>query len=155
VDGDPAFVSVSHSGDWVVVAVTDAGPIGVDVEAHRGIGDDLARTVLDDTEFREVKQAPPGRKEAAFFTYWVRKEAAVKATGDGLRTDLKKVRVSGYRQRPLVLEYPASPAMWLADLEAGADHSAAVAVIAPRIPAVTHHNGAELLSTPASPHALG
>jgi len=85
-DASAPYVSVSHSGELVAVAVTDAAPIGVDVEAvverdHAA----LATTFLAATE--TVDGA------SGFYTLWTRKEAVVKATGDGLRMPLRQVLV--------------------------------------------------------------
>ncbi|MET0908565.1 MAG: hypothetical protein ABWZ99_03775 [Ilumatobacteraceae bacterium] len=57
----PLHLSLSRSGDLAVVAVTDAGPVGIDLEAIRPDTEDL--------------------------TAWVRTESLVKATGHGLTID--------------------------------------------------------------------
>jgi 4'-phosphopantetheinyl transferase len=54
-------VSLSRSGGLTVVAVTDVGPVGIDIEARRDDADDLLA--------------------------WVRAESLVKATGHGLTID--------------------------------------------------------------------
>jgi 4'-phosphopantetheinyl transferase len=73
-------VSISHSGATVAVAVSNAGPVGVDVQqvADDAVGE-LSPLVLAESEAGHVAGARD------FFTYWTRKEALVKATGDGSR----------------------------------------------------------------------
>lgn len=81
-------VSISHSGDVVAVAVTPAGPVGVDVEQF-GIGHtDLVPTVCTAPEIRHVGSS------ADFYTYWTRKEAVLKATGEGLHRRMTTIEVA-------------------------------------------------------------
>jgi 4'-phosphopantetheinyl transferase len=88
--------SVSHSGDWIVVAVTSGGAVGVDVE-QRGRPRDLlgvARLVLSAGERAVLDGCPPDARACGFLRYWTRKEAIVKATGDGLTAPLPGLTVS-------------------------------------------------------------
>ncbi|HEY8473670.1 MAG TPA: 4'-phosphopantetheinyl transferase superfamily protein [Natronosporangium sp.] len=117
-------VSISHSGDRVAVALTEAGAVGVDVEEIRPFRlEEMAGHVLGDGE--TAADLP------AFFGYWTRKEAVVKATGDGLRMPLSKVVVTHPDTPPALLRYGERtdlPAR-LADLAAGDGYRAAVAVL--------------------------
>jgi len=92
-------VSLSHAGDLVMVAVTDAGPVGVDVEAAaatRFTGfDDVA---LTSTERAEVERCAPESRAWARAVYWTRKEAVLKATGYGLTIDPATIEVSAPHQ---------------------------------------------------------
>jgi len=77
----------------------------------------------------------------AFYRYWTRKEAVVKATGDGITVDLQLVRVSGVDEPPRLLSYPDRPAIAAAirDLNPGGGHVAAVCVLTDRAPRVVEH----------------
>lgn len=122
----PLHASVSHSRDWVVVALTEAGPVGVDVEYRTDV--DLA--LLAPPVLAPDETASTVRD---FFVMWTRKEAVVKATGDGLHVPLAAVRVGRADAQPLLLEYPGRPELraQLFDLVARPGYNAAVAVLSP------------------------
>ncbi len=142
VAGAP-YVSVSHSGDHVAVAVATA-PVGVDVEAGAlmtGAGEVGADVLAED----ELAHA---RDEASFLRYWVRKEAVVKATGDGLLVDLRGVRVTPPADAPALLSYATRPGLTVAirDLAAPGGVPAAVAVVGARQVVVAERDGAALVA---------
>jgi 4'-phosphopantetheinyl transferase len=124
--GTGLHVSVSHSGDIALVSLTTAGPVGVDVEAVRPI--DLG-AVAGYTCTAAEQQHVTGL--AAFFTYWTRKEAVLKATGEGLRRPMTDVFVAPPEAPPALLGLAggAPPPCQLADLPAGPGYLAAVAVL--------------------------
>jgi 4'-phosphopantetheinyl transferase len=81
------FFNVSHSGDWVLIAVSDA-TVGVDVEF---INPDMRyQEILPeyfiDEEIQFIQQ--PNSTER-FYTLWTRKEALSKGIGTGLDSELK------------------------------------------------------------------
>jgi 4'-phosphopantetheinyl transferase len=138
--GTGLHVSVSHSGDLVALALTDVAPIGVDVEVLTGRDvAGLARSVVG-----------PGEPIAAardFYTYWCRKEAIVKATGDGLRVPLPEVVVSPADQAARLVSYAgALPPCSVTDLPVGDGYAAAVAVLADGRLDVAVHNAGQVLS---------
>ncbi|MEU6744315.1 4'-phosphopantetheinyl transferase family protein [Streptosporangium sandarakinum] len=105
--GPPLHVSISHSGDRVGVALTAEGPLGVDVEAVPTTSvDELARCALTPAERRTLEALPGDERYEAFARTWVRKEAALKATGHGLRISPDRVEVSGPDERPALLSWP-------------------------------------------------
>jgi 4'-phosphopantetheinyl transferase len=69
--------------------------IGVDVERIRSMADadELARTYFAPGEVRAYAAIPPIDRPAAFFSAWTRKEAIVKAVGDGTRVPLDQLEV--------------------------------------------------------------
>ena len=79
--------NIAHTEDVVVVAVSRAHPVGIDVESrHRDADTDaLARRVLTETERRRWQERPAPDQPAAFFHLWTCKEAFLKATGCGLQ----------------------------------------------------------------------
>lgn len=89
--------SVSHAGNWVLVALVGAGLVGADiewVESDRDI-DALAGVALTAGEIERAARVPPAERAAAFFTAWTRKEAAMKLTGLGLQAPPNQLDVSG------------------------------------------------------------
>lgn len=102
VRAEGAELSVTHSGDLVGVAISDR-PVGLDVEkVDPGIDvDGMARIALSEAELAALPRND--ERAHAFTTYWTRKEAIVKATGDGLRTDLRTITgpPAGFQVRDL------------------------------------------------------
>lgn len=86
--GDLAF-NLSHSEDLALVAVTRDCEVGVDVEAVRPIErfEELARRNFHPAEIAAISAADTPTQ---FFSCWTRKEAVLKAFGDGLRSPLQE-----------------------------------------------------------------
>ena len=83
-----------------------------------------------------------------FFTYWTRKEALVKATGDGVTVPLREVVVSPPGTPPRVLGYPRQGglAAQLRDLDPELGYVGALAVLSPRPVVVRERSGEDLLT---------
>ncbi len=88
--------NLSHSGSWAMVAVARGREVGVDIETIRGDRStiDIADRFFAPAEVRELMAAPPERRTRAFFACWSRKEAYIKARGEGLRIPLDSFEVS-------------------------------------------------------------
>lgn len=106
--------SISHSGDIVAVALTTGGPVGVDVqvvatqECHR-----LIPSVCTPYEQEFVGTSRD------FYTYWTRKEAVLKATGQGLRVPMTDVVITPPEATPSLValgDQPLPPCQ-MADLD--------------------------------------
>jgi 4'-phosphopantetheinyl transferase len=141
--GTGLHVSISHSGATVAVAVSGAGAVGVDVQQVQADSvDELSPLVLAESEARHVAVARD------FFTYWTRKEALVKATGDGVTVPLSEVVVTPPGTPPRLLGYPRQGelAAQLRDLSPGLGYVGALAVLSPG-PVVVHERSAEQLLT--------
>lgn len=94
--GSMLSFNLSHSHELVLYAVTRDREIGVDVEHIRPISEfeQIALrcfSIEENTVFREL---PPSQKLAAFLNCWTRKEAYLKATGDGLAFPMEQLNVS-------------------------------------------------------------
>jgi 4'-phosphopantetheinyl transferase len=81
--------SVSHSGDFVVIAVTADGEVGVDVE-DRSLSRNLWRSVA--ARSRAQGEAEP-RTPDDFLRLWTAKEAVLKLTGDGLARPMSSIEL--------------------------------------------------------------
>lgn len=130
-------VSLAAAGPLVAVAVTDAGPVGVDVERVLRAGS----PGFLDVALHPDEDLPDGPEAAA--RLWVRKEAVLKAAGVGLLVDPADVLLSAPEEPARLLDWPRRPAgvdraylplprpadVLLADVEAPAGYAAAVAVV--------------------------
>lgn len=131
--GSTVEYSVSHSGDWVLMAVTGVGVLGVDIESHASSRDTdgLLRIALTAHEQAEVAQLPPAQRSQRFFSAWTRKEAAMKLTGLGLRAAPNRLDVRATTVGVAgVAQWPDRP-VYLYDLPAPAGHAAALATSVP------------------------
>lgn len=113
-------LSLSRTPTLVAVAVTLAGPVGVDVETVASTDfDGFAQTALHPGERDDVEVSHRPERLHRRATSWARKEAALKALGVGLRTDPASVRTppsgipthwdgfaSGFTVVDLVLDRP-------------------------------------------------
>jgi 4'-phosphopantetheinyl transferase len=141
-------LSVSHSGDLIAVAFHPGTPVGLDVEkVDLSIdADSLATVSLAEVEAGELAKYEPDARARAFTTYWTRKEAIVKATGDGMRADLRRVVVSPPDQPARLMEWNGyDGSVQLADLDAGSDYAAALAILSTEPVAVHSIDAAPLL----------
>lgn len=118
VAGDSPHFNLAHSDALAVLAVTRAGPVGVDIERIRPM-DDLDRLVqrcFSAAERAELAALPAEDRLRGFFTGWVRKEAFLKAAGVGLAMPLDGFDVPLRPGSPpclLRLEgEPLAPAAW-------------------------------------------
>ena len=94
---EPALhFNLAHCDDLAVLALTRAAEVGVDVERVRPLrdADDIADRFFSRTESEGLRALAAARKSAAFFNLWTRKEAWLKATGEGLSDSLNQVEVS-------------------------------------------------------------
>jgi 4'-phosphopantetheinyl transferase len=93
---DAPFFNVSHAGGVALVAVTRAGPVGVDIEFVRPAPrlDDIATRFFAPGEAAALRALPAARRLDAFYACWTRKEAFVKAQGSGLANSLAGFEVS-------------------------------------------------------------
>ena len=88
--------NLSHSGDVALCAVTLGETVGVDVERVRDLRDmqGLANRFFSAHEARELDQEPSDRQLESFFRCWTRKEAYVKAIGQGITCPLDSFAVT-------------------------------------------------------------
>jgi len=87
---DRLFTSLSHAGQRVAIAITGAGPVGIDVESADRAPDmpELAGRVAHPDELRALSKLTPGALGEALLAMWVRKEALLKAAGIGLECEM-------------------------------------------------------------------
>jgi 4'-phosphopantetheinyl transferase len=139
--GKPAVISesglefnMSHSGRMALVAMTRRRPIGVDIEEIRPLSgmSKIAESFFGPEEASEIFSLPEAERELAFFSCWTRKEAYIKAIGEGLSAPLDRFRVSITANTPArmihIEDDAAAAEMWcLEDLQVADNYSAALA----------------------------
>lgn len=99
----PIQFNASHSADLAAYVITGGEDIvGIDIEKCRPMSDieDIAKRFFCPAECDELMSVTPVDRQEAFFRYWVRKEAYIKAVGGGLSIDLSSFRVSPFSQDP-------------------------------------------------------
>ncbi len=95
--GEPELhFNVSHSHERSVVAISAGGELGVDIERLRPLpdADDIARRFFSAREAAAYAAVPRAQRPQAFFNCWTRKEAFIKALGEGLFLALDRFDVS-------------------------------------------------------------
>jgi 4'-phosphopantetheinyl transferase len=88
--------NLAHSQDLAVLAITRTQAVGVDIEKIRSMpnADDLVSRFFSSAEAATFRHLPDSVRAAAFFNLWTRKEAWLKATGEGIGGGLDQVEVS-------------------------------------------------------------
>jgi len=124
--------NVSHSGGLAVFAFTAGCEIGVDVESIRPLPDlqSIADRFFCAGEAAELMSLAADQREPAFYLCWTRKEAYIKASGDGLSAPLDGFRVTlrpGQPARFVHLANDTAQAWSLHDLALASGYAAALA----------------------------
>lgn len=127
--------NLSHSNGFALYAVTSHRNIGIDIE-H--INDDvlaweIARKFFSKTEISLLKAIDKNEMHELFFQYWTRKEAILKARGDGISFPMEKVEVSSisgsnFSQITLPGDESESMHLYVQDLFPWPGYAAAIAV---------------------------
>ncbi|MCO6479816.1 MAG: 4'-phosphopantetheinyl transferase superfamily protein [Phaeodactylibacter sp.] len=85
----PIDFNISHSGEYVACALSNRCRVGIDIEKIKPIHLPDFRRYMTDAEWDSVTSAAEPLR--AFYYFWTRKEAAIKAHGSGLSLPLKEV----------------------------------------------------------------
>jgi len=128
--------NVSNAEDGLLVAVARGRELGVDLEPLRPMPDgrDIARRFFSAPEIEVFDAIPDEGRDLAFFTCWTRKEAFIKAVGEGLSMPLDRFDVTLAPGEPARLLRtrggdPGEAERWtLRELDAGPEWVAALAV---------------------------
>jgi 4'-phosphopantetheinyl transferase len=98
--------NLSHSHQLALIAITRDREVGVDVEFMRSefVSDEVATNFFSRVEVEQFRSVPPDLRTESFFNCWTRKEAYIKARGEGLYCPLDQFDV---------FVAPGTPAMLL------------------------------------------
>lgn len=145
-------LSVSHSGEWVVVAFTKSAPVGVDVEQMNPNVDvmKMAEGVLTDIEIAQVMKLPDEQRLEGFLTYWTRKEAVLKATGEGLLIPTVHITVSAPSDPPKLLVFKDKQELVentiIEDVRPCVDYMAAIVIFSKAVTEIMQLDAVSLLN---------
>jgi 4'-phosphopantetheinyl transferase len=127
--------NVAHSHGLALYAITRGRRIGVDLEyiRHDIASEEIAEHFFSQQEVAMLRALPVAQRQEAFFACWTRKEAYVKARGEGLLLPLNQFDVSVTPGAPALLlstrDDPLEAARWsLRELSIGPDYQATVAM---------------------------
>jgi 4'-phosphopantetheinyl transferase len=129
--------NLSDSRMLVLVAVACKQEVGIDIEHSRSnvAAMEIAGRFFSPAEIAALRAIPPDGRIQAFFRCWTRKEAYLKARGEGLSLPLSRFSVSFAPGAPAALLHseddPGEPGRWsLRDIPIP-DYCAALAVAGP------------------------
>jgi 4'-phosphopantetheinyl transferase len=83
--------NISHSGYFVVCAISDDRRIGIDIEEIKHISISAFKNFFSEEELKAIFDSD--NIYFLFYYYWTAKEAAIKANGKGLSVSLENVRI--------------------------------------------------------------
>ena len=126
----PVHINLSHTQNTVMVGIA-ASPVGVDVEPGPSGRDwlKLSGRFYSPAEAEWVREAGPVQAGTRFLRLWVRKEAVLKATGEGLPGGLETVPVLGAGPLTVTRSVAGVTSPWtVADVDPATHPFAAVAL---------------------------
>ncbi len=142
LESEPGFndlrFNISHSRGLALCAIACGCEVGVDVEWIRAdlAGEEMIARSFSDQEAEAIRALPAELRTQAFFDCWTRKEAFIKAVGEGLSYPLDQFTVTVIPGQPAGLLSARGGAQeasrWsLAALNCGPGYAAALAVEGP------------------------
>lgn len=127
--------NLSHSHDMALYAVTRGREIGIDIERfrHDVEAEKLAERFFSPRETAVLRALPERLRTEGFFNCWTRKEAYIKAEGEGMAIPLSSFDVSLAPGEPAALlrsrEDPQEASRWsMQALDPEPGYAAALAV---------------------------
>lgn len=135
MNSDDLRFNLSHAGGMALFAFSKGRDIGIDIERIRddvAVGQ-IATAFFSAEENNSLASAPEYLRRELFFRYWTRKEAFLKAIGEGLSFPPERVDVSSFSGKNWSAarfqgEAAGRPRWFGKDLSSWPGYSAAVAV---------------------------
>lgn len=121
--------NLSHSDGRLLLALVRGRSIGVDIERIRNDinHEEIAQRFFAPDEVARLRSLPASKRSLGFFNCWTRKEAYVKAQGDGLSRRLDTFSVTLAPEAPVALD--AGDDRWqLWALDVGDDFAAGLVI---------------------------
>ncbi len=135
LDDEALAFNLSHAGDYALIAVTKRFPVGVDIEqiSPARASADIAARFFSPHEQEQLAALSAEDRSAAFFRIWSRKEAVIKALGEGLSCPLSTFDVSADEVDARLLDFRREGIEvndWsMLSIDAAPGYAAALAVI--------------------------
>lgn len=128
--------NLSHSGGHAAAVIADGVEVGIDIEIMRPVERDLASRFFAPEEVATLDALRGSEWLAGFYRCWTRKEAVLKASGQGLGIPLETFAVSLAAEGPASIRTARGPlggaeAWSLLPFQIGPDLPGAVAVASP------------------------
>lgn len=103
--GSTLEFNVSHSGEYVLIALSQCVPVGIDIEQlHNDIALlEIAQDFFSPAECAELFSQQAADQYLTFFQLWTKKEAYIKGRGKGLSIPLDSFDVSTYPHKHTVM----------------------------------------------------
>src|ERR1700732_2234518 len=101
----PLCFNLSHSQGLAVIGIARERELGIDVEMIRPdfASEEIAERYFSANEIADLNKLPTEQRDNGFFLCWTRKEAYIKAKGDGLHLPLDSFDVSVSPEMPATL----------------------------------------------------
>ena len=132
--GQDLHFNLSHSHGLALFAIGRGREVGVDIERilPELVNEQIPERFFSPGEVATLRELPDELQPAAFFNCWTRKEAYIKAKGEGLSLELNQFEVSLAPGEPAaLLRIDGNPQeaarWWLQDLNPGFGYAAALA----------------------------
>jgi 4'-phosphopantetheinyl transferase len=107
--------NISHSGEYVVCAVSEGERVGIDIENRKVFCFSELTDCFSAEEKEELMKSE--NRTARFYDFWTMKESVLKADGRGLSTPMDQIIIEDGRAR-------LNGATWfLTELDFGSDYS--------------------------------
>lgn len=105
LNGNEIKFNLAHTNSYAAYAIIKEKEVGIDLEYVRRIPDALkiASRYFSSAEINELKEISETELDRAFLNCWTRKEAFIKATGDGLSYPLADFSISLNSDLPEIL----------------------------------------------------
>jgi 4'-phosphopantetheinyl transferase len=132
---DALRFNLSHSDSFALYAITRGRNIGIDIERIRYdiAVDQIVRRFFSPDEISSLEGIHDEKRYEVFFQYWTRKEAFLKAMGEGLSFPMEQCDVSlisGMLFSPVTLpgDKREGSCWYVQDLFPGTGYAAAIAI---------------------------
>lgn len=131
---DNLHFNLSHAGEFALYAISRDRNIGIDIEQVRDVDvGPMVHRFFSPGEISSMEQCDEQHRTDIFFQYWTRKEAFLKAMGEGVSFPLEQCDVScmsgnGWSPVKLLSDHKAGSRWYGKDLYPGPGYVAAIAV---------------------------